>query len=134
MTGSAAAVVAVLVIAVTAVRARDKTDPKDMPNAFFVGAQILGYGAIAGAALLVGGLPSAVLITMACVLDAYGKECLGLYAAIVADRVTVCLGYGRELGDYLAAHPEQDRFRRSLPWCRGRLWYLDRRMSTETVE
>ncbi|MEV6560488.1 hypothetical protein AB0M22_32540 [Nocardia sp. NPDC051756] len=135
VTGLAGAVAAVVMIAAVAVTARGKTDTKDdLSNVFYVGGQILGFGAIAGALLLVVGLPGAVAITMACVLDAYGKEYLGLYAAIVADRVAVCLGYGRELRDYLAAHPEQDRFRRSLPWSRGRLWYLDRRMSTGTVE
>ncbi|MFC9434503.1 hypothetical protein [Nocardia sp. NPDC057030] len=135
VTGLAGAVTAVVMIAAVGVTARGKVASKaDLPTVFFVGAQILAFGAIAGASLLVVGLPGAVVITMACVLDAYGKEYLGLYAAIVADRVAVCLGYGRELRDYLAAHPEQDRFRRSLPWSRDRLWYLDRRMSTETVE
>lgn len=133
VTGLAGAVAAVVMI--VAVTARGKTDSKnDLSNVFYVGGQILAFGAIAGALLLVVDLPGAVVITMACVLDAYGKEYLGLYTAIVADRVAVCLGYGRELRDYLAAHPEQDRFRRSLPWSHGRLWYLDRRMSTETVE
>ncbi|MFI6166374.1 hypothetical protein ACIBCN_06255 [Nocardia sp. NPDC051052] len=135
-TGIAAAVVTVVIIVGTAVfmTARGKTDFKgDMSNFVYVGAQIVAYGTTAGVLLPVLGLPGAVVVTVACALDSYGKEFLGLYSAIVADRVAVCLGYGRELRDYLAAHPDRDRFRRSLPWSRGRLWYLERRMSTETV-
>ncbi|MFC9435742.1 hypothetical protein [Nocardia sp. NPDC057030] len=134
MAGLAAAVVAAGTVVASAVTARGRANMEDgVSKVHFVVAEILTIGAIAGPLLLVIGLPGAVVITMACVLDSYGKEFLGLYSLIVADRVAVCLGYGRELRDDLAVHPKQDRFRRANPWIRGRLWHLDRRMSTETV-
>ncbi|MFI6173235.1 hypothetical protein ACIBCN_41100 [Nocardia sp. NPDC051052] len=130
-----AAVVAAVTVVASAVTARGRANMEGgVSKVHFVVAQTLTVGAIAGALLLVVGLPGAVVITIVCVLDSYGKEFLGLYSVIVADRVAVCLGYGRELRDDLAAHPKQDRFRRANPWIRGRLWHLDRRMSTETVE
>lgn len=115
--------------------ARGKTDfKKEMPKAVRAGVEIAGYLVIAAVVLPVLGVAGAVALVAVSFVDSYGKKYLGLYRAIVADRVAVCLGYGRELYDYLTAHPDQDRFRRSLPWSRGRLWYLERRILTETNE
>lgn len=132
--GIAAAVVPLVMLVSWGVfaAARGRADVKrDLPKGVRAGVEMVGYLAIAGAVLPVFGVPVAVAMVVVCALDSYGKEYLGLYRAIVADRVAFCLGYGWELYDYLAAHPDQDRFRRSLPWSRGRLWYLERRMSAE---
>ncbi|MEU7140925.1 hypothetical protein ABZ942_15850 [Nocardia sp. NPDC046473] len=135
--GIAGAAVSLVVIATLAAygAARGLTDSKgSMSGPVRTGVELLGYLAIAGMVLPVFGVPGAVTAALVCVLDSYGKEFLGLYRAVVADRVALCLGYGWELYDYLAAHPDQDRFRRSLPWTRGRLWYLERRMSADRTE
>ncbi|MFD6157567.1 hypothetical protein ACFWF7_36560 [Nocardia sp. NPDC060256] len=135
--GIPGAVVSLVVIAGLAAfaLARGRTDVKgDMPRGVRPAMEIVVYVAIAAVVLPVFGVPGAVAAVVFSFLDSYGKEYLGLYRATVADRVAVCLGYGWALYDYLAAHPDQDRFRRSLPWTRGRLWYLEQRMSSQEID